>query len=278
MRKVVFSLGAIALLAAVIIGCQKSDNVNVEDGQLSADEKSMVASAGFNAEWAFKTTDGNFLIEGDILMTKAQLQDMSGVIPAHELIIANEEHYRTTNLVNTGGGVRVITVRLGSGFPAHYSTGLDQALARYNNLGLNVQFQRVTSGGEIVITGANLGRVPGGGCVLGQAAGFPTGGNPSPGFTLSTNKCATSYLSTANAADEVIAHELGHCIGFRHTDYMNRASCGQNSNEGDAGVGAIHISGTPMTVAGNYNSWMMACINGNPAFNAEDVLALQTVY
>jgi hypothetical protein len=278
MRKLVYAFGAVTLLAIAVIGCQKSDNVNAEDGLLTADEKNLVASAGFNENWAYKTTDGNFLIEGDILLTRSQLQDMSGVIPSHELIIANEEHYRTTNLVNTGGGTRTITVRLGSGFPAHYSTGLDQALARYNALGLNIVFQRVSSGGDIVISGANLGRVPGGGCVLGQAAGFPTGGNPSPGFTLSTNKCATSYLSTANAVDEVIAHELGHCVGFRHTDYMNRASCGQNSNEGDAGVGAIHITGTPTTVAGNYNSWMMACTNGNPSFNAEDVLALQTIY
>ena len=278
MRKLVYSLGAVLLLTVVIFSCQKSENNTVDEGQLTAEEKSLIASAGFNSEWSFKTTDGNFLIEGDILMTRSQLQDMSGVIPSHELIIANEEHYRTTNLVNTGTGVRTITVRLGSGFPAHYSAGLDQALARYNNLGLNIFFQRVSTGGDIVISGANLGRVPGGGCILGQAAGFPTGGNPSPGFTLSTNKCATTYLNTAAKADEVIAHELGHCIGFRHTDYMNRASCGQNSNEGDAGVGAIHIVGTPMTVAGNYNSWMMACTNGNPLFNAEDVLALQTVY
>ena len=99
-----------------------------------------MAAAGFNENWAFKTTDGKFLIEGDILMTKSQLQDMSGVAPANELIIANEEHYRTTNIVNTNGGVRIITVRLGSGFPAHYSTGLDQALARYNGLGLNIVF------------------------------------------------------------------------------------------------------------------------------------------
>jgi hypothetical protein len=197
----------------------------------------------------------------------------------HELIIGNEEHYRTTNLVNTGGGIRTITIRLGSGFPSYYSTGLDQLIARYNSYNLNIRFQRVTSGGEIVISGANLGRSIGGGCVLGQAGGFPSGGNPGSGFVLSTNKCATSYINTADKADEVMAHEIGHCIGFRHTDYMNRISCGSNSNEGEAGVGAIHIAGTITTITnGNYNSWMMACVNGDNSFSAEDVLALQTVY
>jgi hypothetical protein len=278
MRKLFNYCGAAFLFAVVMTSCKKSVNETTDLSVLTAEEKSLVASAGFNSDWTEKTLDGNYLVEGDILMTRAQLQEMSGVAPASELIIANEEHYRTTNLVNTGTGVRTITVSLGGGFPSHYSAGLDQALAHYNSLGLNIVFQRVASGGEIHISGANLGRTFGGGCILGQAAGFPTGGNPSSGFTLSTSRCATTYLNTAAKADEVMAHELGHCIGFRHTDYMNRASCGQNSNEGDAGVGAIHISGTPTTVAGNYNSWMMACTNGSPLFNAEDNLALQTIY
>ncbi|SRR6266496_1560025 len=279
MRKL-FSLCAVATVIAVIFyNCNKASTTNTTASptDLTQDEKALVKSAGFNSNWAEKTPDGNYLIEGDILLTKAQLTTMSGVAPTNEYIIANEEHYRTTNLVNTGSGVRVITVRLGSGFPSYYSAGLDQALARYNALGLNIQFQRVTSGGEIVISGANLGRSFGG-CILGQSAGFPTGGNPSPGFTLSTSRCATQYLSNANLVDEVVAHEMGHCIGFRHTDYMNRSSCGQNSNEGDAGVGAIHIDGTPTTVNGSYNSWMMACTNGSPLFSADDATALNAVY
>lgn len=284
MSKILYAAGITVVLAgAIIIGCTKS--INNSDAEpptgssLTSDEISLVKSAGFDAGWAEKTADGNYLIEGDILLTKAQLQSMSGVPPTHNFIIANEEHYRTTNLVNTNGGVRTITVSLGSGFPSHYSTGLDQAIARYNSYNLNIRFQRVSTGGEIVVSGANLGRAIGGGCILGRSAGFPTNGNPAPGFTLSTSKCATSYISNANLADEVIAHEMGHCIGFRHTDYMNRISCGQNSNEGDAGVGAIHIDGTITTVTqGNYNSWMMACTNGDNSFSSEDVFALQSVY
>ncbi|MCX6316201.1 MAG: M57 family metalloprotease [Bacteroidetes bacterium] len=279
--KALFSKVSMALLVTgAFASCTKSVSTPADPRALSQEEKNLVVSAGFNGNWAEKTTDGNYLIEGDILLTPDQLREMTGTSPAHEMIVANEEHYRTTNVVSTPAtGVRVITVRLGSGFPAYYSTGLDQALARYNSYGLKIQFQRVTSGGNIVITGANLGTTSTGGCILGQAAGFPSAsGNPSPGFTLSTSSCATSYLNTANKADEVIAHELGHCIGFRHTDYMNRSSCGQNANEGSAGVGAIWIPGTPTTVTGTYNSWMMACTNGSPAFSSADGVALQYVY
>lgn len=279
MKKIFYSASLALLLTGSIVSCKKATVDDVNANALTQGEKDLIVAAGFNGNWAEKTADGSYLIEGDILLTTAQLNELVGVNP-NELVVANEEHYRTTNVVSLpSSGQRTITIRLGSGFPSYYSTGLDQALARYNNLNLRIRFQRVTTGGNIVISGANLGTTSGGGCILGQASGFPTAsGNPSSGFTLSTSSCATTYLNTANKADEVMAHEIGHCIGFRHTDYMNRSSCGQNSNEGSAGVGAIWIPGTPTTVSGNYNSWMMACTNGNPAFSSSDGTALNYVY
>jgi len=275
--KVLLSTAVLSLsLAGIFAGCEKSASQQEDLTALTTDDKSLVAAAGFNTGWFEKTADGNYLIEGDILLSSEQLKSLANQGPTHNFIVANEEHYRTFELVNTGTGTRTITVSLASGFPAHYSTGLDQALARYNALGLTIQFQRVASGGEIHITGKKLG-TSFGGCILGQAAGFPTGGNPSSGFTLSTSRCATTYLNTADKADEVMAHEIGHCIGFRHTDYVNRASCG-GTGESAGTIGAVHIAGTPTTVAGTYNSWMMACTNGSPLFNAEDDLALTTVY
>ncbi len=278
MKHLIRNAGLSLLLAGAFASCKKVSN-ETDAAALSQDEKAMIVAAGFNGNWAERTADGSYLIESDILLTAAQLKEMAGANPGHELVVANTEHYRTTNIVSTpASGQRIITVRLGSGFPSYYSTGLDQALARYNNLNLKIAFQRVTSGGNIVISGANLG-TSGGGCILGQSSGFPTAsGNPASGFTLSTSSCATSYLNTANKVDEVIAHEIGHCIGFRHTDYMNRSSCGQNANEGSAGVGAIWIPGTPTTVTGSYNSWMMACTNNNPAFSSSDGTALNYVY
>jgi hypothetical protein len=279
MRKTLYAAGLSLLLTGVIVSCKKAPADDVNPNALTQTERGLVAAAGFNSNWAERTADGNYLIEGDVVVTKAQLTEMAGATPSNFIIVGNEEHYRTFNVVNTGGGVRTITVSLGAGFPAYYSTALDNALARYNNIaGLTINFQRVASGGEIAITGANLG-TSGGGCILGQASGFPTSsGNPSPGFTLSTSSCATTYLNTVDKADEVMAHEIGHCIGFRHTDYKRRASCGPGGGESAGTIGAVWIPGTPTNVSGSYNSWMMACTNGSPLFNGDDVIALQYVY
>jgi len=279
MGKFLYAIGMMIMLATLAISCKKSATNEATVNSLTQEERILVSSAGFNSNWAERTAQGSYLIEGDILLTRAQLQEMSGVAPTNNFIIAEEEHYRTYNLVTTPGtGARIITVRLNGNFPAYYTTGLDQALARYNSYGLKITFQKVSSGGDIVITGANLG-TSGGGCILGQASGFPTSsGNPSSGFTLSTSSCATTYINTADKADEVMAHEIGHCIGFRHTDYKRRASCGPGPGESAGSIGAVHIDGTPTNVSGNYNSWMMACTNGSPSFSGDDGIALNVVY
>lgn len=268
-----------AVMLTGAVACKKSSTDQSKNGQLSDEEKSLIASAGFNKDWAEKRANGSYLIEGDILLTHAQLNEMAGATPTNNFIVANEEHYRTFNVVSTpSSGSRVITLSLSSGFPANYSTALDNVIDRYNSYNLKITFQRVASGGEINITAANLGTTSTGGCILGQAAGFPTSsGNPSAGFILSNNSCATSSLNTVDRVDEVIAHEIGHCIGFRHTDYKNRASCG-GGGESAGTIGAVHIPGTPRNVNGSYNSWMMACINGSPSFSSADITALNYVY
>src|SRR4030095_83542 len=183
MRKFIYAGSIAAFIAVAILSCKKSATNSVDSALLTDDEKALIASAGFNNLWAERSSDGGYLIEGDIFLNKAQLKEMAGATPTHNFIVGDEEHYRTYNLVNVTSSPRTITISLGSGFPSYYSTALDNVIARYNSYGLTIRFQRQPSGGNIVITGANLG-TSGGGCILGRASGFPdSNGNPSPGFT-----------------------------------------------------------------------------------------------
>jgi hypothetical protein len=117
------------------------------------------------------------------------------------------------------------------------------------------------------------------------SAGFPTRGNPFNRIYVNVNVIgrdvtplyATTFMAT------LLAHELGHCIGFRHTDYFNRPnSCGfnpnENPNEGPGLEGVVHIPGTP--VEADPNSWMLACLKqgDNRPFTANDRIALNFVY
>ena len=76
-----------------------------------------------------------------------------------------------------------------------------------------------------------------------------------------------------------MTHEIGHCLGLRHTDYFNRSlSCGSGGNEGDGGVGANHIPGTPTGF--DANSIMLACFSSSEdgEFGPFDIKALEYLY
>src|SRR5687768_6007262 len=93
-------------------------------------------------------------------------------------------------------------------------------------------------------------------------------------YSTGTGTTNVNYIAT------ILAHEIGHCIGFRHTDYMDRSySCGgSTANEGASTVGAILIPGTP--AGPDPNSWMLACIGSgqNRPFNSNDRTALTYLY
>jgi hypothetical protein len=114
---------------------------------------------------------------------------------------------------------------------------------------LTLQFQFVASGGQIQVVGFNQG--PSGGYITLGSSGFPTRkGNPYGQIQMNTNAQAYGSNPDVNYLTSVLQHEMGHCIGFRHTDYFNRAySCGGTpTNEGASNIGAILIPGTPIEV------------------------------
>jgi hypothetical protein len=260
-------------MAVAFTSCKK-ETKEVPQEEISAANLSKIEALGFNSKTAQKTDEG-YLVEGDINLTQADL-DYFPTSP--EMVIANEEHYRTNNLVNTTSypTIKVALNNSSSQHQAAFSAALDEAIRRYNAENLRVKFQRVSSGANItVVAYYEVSNTLG-------SAGFPTSsGAPYSQIRMNTYWYSTGTGSTnINYIGTIMAHEMGHCIGFRHTDYMNRSySCGGSAvNEGSAGVGAVYIPGTPSGPSAS--SWMLACVgsNQNRPFTSADRTALNYVY
>jgi len=264
-------------LGISLVSCNK-DTTTVDEEQDSAigidqDVLEKAKSLHFNTfdmqEASMEKPGGKleegYMIEGDIFMTRDQIMNMElgGDITSKQ--------YRTNNLVSDG----VITIigytgNDANGLTSQMRTGLQWAVNNYNRLNLDISFQ-LTYGTNWQDKDMVVFQVQGG---AGGSAGFPSGGAPNQFVRINSGLAGFS----TNVHEHVICHEIGHSVGFRHTDWFSRQSCGQNSNEGTAGVGAIQIPGTPSGF--DASSLMVACFSSSDdgEFNNNDITALRFLY
>ena len=280
------NLLAVAVIAGITFtACSdsSSEEVNLEE-EVSSAVLDKIANAGFSSENVFATTwngKKGYVVEYDLFFSEDQINDL---VTGDQ--IASTEHYRTTNLVT--GLPRVIKIGIDPALGSTAESAMRAVIDMYNRENLQITFAEASlittvRGKKTVVVGNDADifisafseRPRGGFITLGRAAGFPTdNGDPAEGFGLNTY-WIDRYNPSFDEIRGVMAHEVGHTIGFRHTDYMTRESCGSNVNEGSAGVGAIYIPGTP--TGSDATSWMQAC---GPAidFNNNDKTALNYLY
>lgn len=244
-----------------------SDDLRADFTALGFDASDMQIVNHFNPLTG--RSERNYLLEGDIQISPATFAEMKKSKVHHVGPVG--EQYRTTNLVSSPQTITVIGYTGGSNaLTSKMRTGLQNAVNNYNALNMGLTFTlsfAASTNADIVVY-----RVSGS---AGGSAGFPSGGNPYKWVQIFSQ--TNNYSTDVN--EHVITHEIGHCVGLRHTDYFNRSlSCGSGGNEGDGGVGAHHVPGTPTGY--DAGSIMLSCFSSseNGEFGNYDRVALEYLY
>jgi hypothetical protein len=248
----------VASCGALLSGC--GNDPQIENQEIVSN----LIEAGF-PENDIMVVDGDVYVGRDALVTLEASREML------QTPKETQEQYRTTNLVSSTKTKICINPTSTFNTYSRLSQGLDLAIENYNSQGLSFSMARgPTTGCSANIT-ATITSGAGG------SSGFPSGGNPYGTINIGTS--LNTYSVDVN--EHVITHEIGHTIGFRHSDYYNRSiSCGgAATNEGPSTVGAILISGTPSTATVG-GSVMNSCFRSTESgeWTSSDRTALTTIY
>ncbi len=205
-----------------------------------------------------------YLVDGDIELTKEQWRDLQA------MDAALEKQYRTNNLVSINT-IRVIGYTgSGNALTSKMRTALQWSIDNYNALNTNKTFSlsfSSSTNADIVVYRNTSNNGAGG------VAGFPSNGRPYKWVQIYNGM--NNYDTNTN--EHVITHEIGHCMGLRHTDWFSRESCGQ-SGESAGSDGAVRIPGTPSGY--DPNSVMLSCFGSGEdgEFGYYDRVALEYLY
>ena len=275
--KFLFSL---AVFALVFSSCTKNDATPNEElvssemvtEPISQEELDFMNSLRVNLDDAELVTteypDGTkeevYIVEGDVMIQKEQYEKLTQPDNDTEL-----RQWYTGQTVNNWQTINVLGYNSNNyyGLSNNMKTALSYAIWNYNNLNIGLNFSHTfgTNTGPADIVVFRYGSGSGG------IAGFPSGGVPHKWVQIQTGLDNANY----NTIEHVITHEIAHCLGMRHNDWMNRASCGQNLNEGGP---AYQIPGTAYSQ--DYLSLFNSCYHYNTSgeFNANDRKMMEYLY
>lgn len=196
-----------------------------------------------------------YVVEGDIRIEKSALSDKQA---------------RTSSLVSTAN-IRDITVRVDSSIPVEggvddWRVAVQDAIAAWNAVPFNlVRMTLVTTSSADITFRSDAFQLPDNTAAESE---FPASGNPGANVRVNLDFTFNDQTLVHDQKLFLAVHELGHCIGLRHTNW-------RIFDQGSPS--AIDIPGTPTT---DIDSVMNAGTAGHDFFglSPNDELAIRTVY
>jgi len=231
-------------------------------------------------------------IDGSTLKYVSEIGVDAGIMASEFLKLSTKKQYRTQFLVNTSVYKQIdiygFTGQAPFGLSAQSRKALTDAVNNWNrvksnaihlnlvfNSSMNVDFgifeTLVTAQQDLGSSGLAL---------------FPTSDGRPGQFVNVDSEMVNLGNWSADALEHIFTHELGHTIGFRHTDWQTRRSCVEAglTNAEEAEPFAQLLPWTLPNFPGflyQTNSIMNACFNINTTngeLNSNDKRGLQNMY
>lgn len=211
-NKSLIRLFTMLLISSVLNGCKKDSSILVEDSSLNLvnletqrQKNYLISEYGFN-EKSIQETENSFIVEGDVVFPKKEfwknyLHDSTSLY----------KQYRSPNTVKA---LKIIEVNISSSVPSAWNSAFQTALSKWNGLNGKIKFKLVT--GYCPAYGVTILYSKSGASNVFANADFPTSGGY-PGARITVNSACTISTNTAQKLYTAV-HELGHSIGFMHTD------------------------------------------------------------
>lgn len=246
----------VVLVISLAIGCSK-ENTSTTTSPIVNNSNDPVLKRILEEGYVLSDVEelpDRYIVQHDLIFYKKE--------PGQDAGKPTTEQARSPYLV--APAYRNINVYLDGSFSTiNLSSILDNVIAAYNAVGSGIRLTRVYSAASANITVTQNSLQLG---ICGQA-GFPFS-NGQPFNVVYISEYTLNYygLTSTSQLTMLVAHELGHCIGLRHTNWQPN---GESA--------AIHIPSTPTSDAASIMNGG-TCGAGWAGLSANDKVALLSLY
>jgi hypothetical protein len=241
----------------LMVACETSSEKPVETSKIE-NAISILQEQGFHTH--------DYQIDGDYVILESDMRiSIDQVLKSKSL----GKQWRTPYLVDQGK-VLDIKVKFDSNVPSEWKEATRFGFERWNEISdCKIEFFEVAYGEDMVIKYESLdydGAI--------AMATFPSeSGDVGEEITINTN---FDDLPESQK-NFTMTHELGHCLGFRHTNWFDRNSDGdETTSDAEPQLDAEHIPGTPEGL--DPNSVMNAIVDYWNGFSEYDEVAARYMY